>query len=282
MSTPEFFDREYNARASISNAAEIFADWRLKSELAQSELPGLKNLAYGSTREEVLDLFWCLKPDRPLFVFIHGGYWRSLHKDDFSWVARPYLERGINVAIINYDLVPRISLGTQVSQVFGSIAWLYDHAEELDFNPLKIYVGGHSAGGHHTAMMLCAQWSKLRADLPTDLVKGGIALSGLFDLDPISRAPYLNNDLKLSRDDVAKISPINMPPSHHAKLLLAVGDLESSEFHRQTELLMKAWKGKISMNQIAAPERNHLTVCNALAEPDHSIFKAFIELMDSD
>jgi arylformamidase len=280
MTTPEFFDREYNARATIPNAQEIFADWRARAEQARSELPGLKNLTYGSSEEETLDLFWCLKPDRPLFVFIHGGYWRSLHKNDFSWVAEPYLKQGINVAIVNYDLVPRINLSTQVSQVYRSIAWLYDNAEALDFDREKIFVGGHSAGGHLTAMMLCTQWPKLRSDLPVNLVKGGIALSGLFDLDPISKAPFLNVDLKLSAEDVRKLSPVLMPPSHPANLLLSVGALESSEFHRQSDMLEKAWQGKILMSRIPAPDRNHLTVCDALADPSHAIFKANIALMD--
>jgi arylformamidase len=281
MTTAEFFDREYNARAAIPNAAEIFADWKIRAERAQSELPGLRDLAYGASPEESLDLFWCLKPDRPLFVFIHGGYWRALHKNDFSWIATPYLQAGINVAIINYDLVPRINLSTQVAQVYRSIAWLYDNAEALDFAPEKIFVGGHSAGGHLTAMMMCMQWPKLRADLPVDLVKGGIALSGLFDLGPISKAPFLNVDLKLSIEDVGKLSPINMPPSHAVNLLLSVGALESSEFHRQSDALEVAWQGKLKMQRVLAPERNHLTVCEALSDPGHAIFRANVELMES-
>jgi arylformamidase len=280
MTSPEFYDREYNARAAIPNATEIFADWRLRATQAQSELPGLKNLSYGSSPQEKLDLFWCLTPDRPLFVFIHGGYWRSLHKDDFSWIAAPYLQHGINVAIVNYELVPRIDLSAQVRQVYSSIAWLYDHAEALDFSPDKIFVGGHSAGGHLTAMMLCAQWPKIRADLPVNLVKGGMALSGLFDLGPIAEAPFLNIDLKLSPDDVQKLSPINMPPSHPANLILTVGALESSEFHRQSDLLENAWQGKLSITRLDAAGRNHLTVCNALAEANHPLFQANVALME--
>jgi arylformamidase len=163
--------------------------------------------------------------------------------------------------------------------VYRSIAWLYDNAEALDFDPDNIFVGGHSAGGHLTAMMMCTQWPKLKADLPVDLVKGGIALSGLFDLNPISKAAFLNVDLKLSPEDVEKLSPVNMPPSHSANLLLVVGALESSEFHRQSDMLEKAWQGKLAMQRLHAPGRNHLTVCNALADPDHAIFKANVALM---
>jgi arylformamidase len=281
MTTSDFFDREYNARASIPNASDIFANWRIRSEAAQAALPGLKDLAYGPSPAETLDIFWCLKPNRPLFVFIHGGYWRSLHKNDFSWVAEAYLKAGINVAVINYDLVPNISLSTQVGQVYRSIAWLYENAEALDFDAERLFVGGHSAGGHLSAMMLCTEWPKVKADLPVDLVKGGIVLSGLFDLDPISKSPYLNDDLKLSREDVQMLSPINMPPSHKAKLIVAVGALESSEFHRQSDLLESAWEGKLSVTRLQAPDRNHLTVCEALADPEHALFRANVKLMDS-
>jgi arylformamidase len=279
MSTPEFFNQEYNARAAIANAAEIFALWRSKSLQTKASRPGLQNLKYGSGPEESLDLFWCLKPDRPLFVFIHGGYWRALHKDDFAWIAEPYLDRGVNVAVLNYDLVPNITMEAQVLQVLNAICWLYDNSEALDFERNKIYLGGHSAGGHLAAMMLCANWRDLRSDLPASLVKGAVAVSGLFDLDPISKAPFLNDDLKLDPARVAKLSPAYLRPSHRSELILSVGELESSEFHRQSHLLSSAWQESANIQRVDGIARNHLTICDALAETSHPLFEASIAMM---
>ena len=180
---------------------------------------------------------------------------------------------GVNVAVINYDLVPQVDLETLTLQVLRSLVFLHDHAEALDFDPAQIHVGGHSAGGHLTAMCLAARWKDWRADLPADLVKSGVAISGLFDLAPIAQAPFLNNDLKLTDARVKALSPSGMPPAAGTRLLLSVGGLESSEFHRQSELLTQAWGDQISMSQVAAPGRHHLSVCEALAEPGHPLFQ---------
>ncbi len=282
MSEAEFFDREYNARAAVANAPEIMAGWRTRSEQSQKRLAGLQNLRYGESPGETLDLFWCLKPDRPLFVFIHGGYWRALHKDDFAWMADPFVAAGVNVAVVNYDLVPQIDLETQVLQVLRSLVWLFDHGEELDFDPAKIYVGGHSAGGHLTAMMMCADWPAHRADLPANLVKGAVAVSGLYDLEPISKAPFLNVDLKLTPERVRVLSPVKMPPLGKPELLLTVGGLESSEFQRQADVLEKAWGASIKMQRLQAEGCHHFSVCEALADSSHPLFKAALALISQD
>jgi arylformamidase len=274
-----FYDREYNARAAIADANEVIAQWRSKAQLARAELPGLKDLKYGESSEASLDLFWCLQPDRPLLVFIHGGYWRALHKDDFSWIARPYVSRGINVAVLNYDLIPKISLRALVQQVIGAVAWLYDHGEPLDFDPHQLFVSGHSAGGHLSAMMAAVQWSALRADLPDHLIKGAVALSGLFDLEPLAKAPFITTDLNLSVADVHALSPVNIPPQRGLKVHLTVGEHESSEFHRQNQVLLKAWGTQVSMTHEVALGRNHLTVCDAFAEPGHPLFETTLAMM---
>ena len=283
MNTSEYYDSQYNARASVSNTEKHLRDWASRGKQARQSLPGVLDLKYGPTEPENLDLFWCLQPDAPLFVFIHGGYWRALHKNDFCWVAEAFIKRGINVAVVNYDLVPKINLEQLVLQVSKSIAWLYDHAQELDFNPDKIFVGGHSAGGHLTAMMMCTLWKELRSDLPRNIVKGGVAISGLFDLDPISKAPFLNVDLKLDEQRALAMSPAYMPVSHgQMPLILCVGEQESDEFHRQSELLKQKWGSGISVSSIQATGRNHFTVCSALAEPDHPLFLACLRLMSQD
>src|SRR5690606_14384554 len=125
------------------------------------------DLVYGEHPRERLDYFPCIKtetaPLPPLFVFIHGGYWRACDKSDFSWVAAGPLQLGAAVAVINYGLLPETPLEGIVGHVRRAHAWLFHHADELGFDRRNIITGGHSAGGHLTAMMLATRWADVDA-----------------------------------------------------------------------------------------------------------------------
>ena len=184
-SNVEWMEREYNARAAIPDHPQIFARWAEQGSQVRRRRAGLIDMPYGDDSGERLDFFPTVHRTSPLLVFIHGGYWRSLDKSDFSWVAPPFLDAGVAVAFLNYGLAPRVAVEDMVRQQLRAIAWLHARAEELGFDRQRIVVGGHSAGGHLTAMLMAALWPDLDPDLPPDLVKGGIAISGLYDLEPL-------------------------------------------------------------------------------------------------
>lgn len=274
----DFYNREYNARSRVPNVADIFARWKTDSASARAASHRAQlDLTYGSGPSETLDFFPAGQANAPVFVFIHGGYWRSLDKADFSWVAPELARAGVNVAVPNYALAPAVSIEHIVRQLLAAHAWLWRNARQLGFDRARIAVGGHSAGGHLTAMMLAARWSQWADDLPADLLKGGYAISGLFDLNPIAKTPFLNVDLKLDAQSATRLSPALMPPATSAPLVTSVGGDESSEFLRQNALIGRRWK-RVLRADIAMPGHNHFTVCDDLARPGSAMFNAVLQL----
>jgi arylformamidase len=274
---PAWLDREYNARAAIDDSAGIIARWADEAASVRRRAAVLCDIAYGETPAERLDFFPAAAQEAPLFVFLHGGYWRSLDKSYFSWVAPPLVAAGVSVAIPNYALVPSVTMQTIVRQALAAHAWLYRHASRYDFDRRRIVSGGHSAGGHLAAMMLCARWKRWGADLPQRLVRAGLSISGLHDLAPVAAAPFLAGDLRLDAAAARRLSPATMPPTTGARLLAVVGQLESGEFHRQANVLAAAWPAG-TVEVLEVPGRHHLSVLEALAERGHRLHAAALAL----
>lgn len=274
----EYYSQQYNARASIPDHPYIFTRWLKDSMQVRRSQAALFDLAYGEAAAERLDFFPASRCDAPLLVFIHGGWWRSLDKSDFSFVAPAYTRAGFNVALTNYTLAPHATIAEIVMQQVHALAWLYRNAEKYDFDPKRIVVAGHSAGAHLAAMMMAAHWPVFGADLPPDLVKGGVLLSGLYDLEPVRHADFVNVDLRLTEADIAPLSPALMPQGHPAPFITAYGALESDEFRRQTELIAHTWNGS-HRGDVPLPGLNHLTICDAFATPDHPLCQATLSLI---
>lgn len=273
-----FFEREYNARAAIHDHLQVYARW-IEQGAAACRLRACEaDLPYGSLDSERLDFFHAHDADAPLFVFIHGGYWRSRDKSEFAWIAPPFLQHGVAVALTNYGLAPQTPLEDIVRQQLKALAWLYHNADALRFNRDRIVVSGHSAGGHLTAMMMAALWQQLDPTLPAGLVKAGLAISGLFDLQPLIEPPFIKDDLQLDAKRAQALSPIHMPCATNAALITAVGALESSEFKRQSTEFGKHWSTNL-MRHLEVPHANHLTVCDELANPGSALFDAALDLI---
>ena len=275
--TVEFCEHEYNARASIPEHPQIFARWAEQSAATRRLRPCLLDLAYGETAGERLDLFPARRDGAPLLVFIHGGYWRSLDKSDFSWIAPAFVNHGVSVAMLNYGLSPKTPIEDIVRQMLRAHAWLYRNGDRLGFDPTRMFTAGHSAGAHLTVMTMAALWPVFAPDLPADLVKGALAVSGIYDLEPLVYAPFLAADLMLTAARAKQLSPVLMAPASHAPLYTAVGGLESGEFKRQTQLIGKAWRRNLSRN-VPMPAWHHLNIVDELANPASALFDAAIEL----
>jgi arylformamidase len=271
-----FFEREYNARAAIPEHPQIFARWAEQAAITRRLRACLIDLPFGETAAERLDYFPTREEAAPLLVFIHGGYWRSLDKSDFSWLAPPFVQHGVALALLNYGLAPATPVEDIVRQQIAALAWLYRNGDRLGFDPDRIVVAGHSAGAHLTAMMMAALWPVVADDLPATLVKAGLAISGIYDLVPLVQAPFVNVDLRLDAKRARTLSPVHMPPATNAPLITAVGALESSEFQRQNALIGRAWKSNISRD-IPIARTNHLTVVDELANPGSVLFDAALE-----
>jgi arylformamidase len=214
-------------------------------------------------------------------MFIHGGYWRSLDKKDFSFLAPAFVGGGISLAVVNYDLCPKVSMEEIVRQMLRASRWLWLHAEDYGMDQDRLYVSGHSAGGHLTAMLMCAQWATFDRQLPKDLWKGGLAISGLYDLRPLVDIDWLNVDLRLDAATALRLSPAFMPPATRAPLMTCVGGDESSEFLRQNALLGERWRSAFT-GDIAMPGKNHFSVVDGLADEAGPLFRGVRKLMKLD
>jgi len=227
---PAYGNDQYNNGKRVADLSAILTRWKTDAAKARAALSMRAALVYGGEECETLDLFEPkgMPGPRPVLVFIHGGYWRSLSKNEFSWIAAPYVARGIKVAIVDYGLSPRYPLEDIVRQNLAAVAWLWSHAERLGIARERIVVSGHSAGGHLAALMMAAHWSVYRPNLPAKLVHGGVAISGLFDMEPLRHTPYLNADLHLTLDRVAPLSPLYMKPRRSSPRSAATSPRNSS------------------------------------------------------
>ena len=238
MTSPaDYYEHEYRGGNTILNYAQYFIDWKQNSAAARHQLNCHLNLRYGSGEKETLDLFVAPKSTH-LLIFIHGGYWYSMDKDDYSCIAPEFIRAGISVAVLNYALCPLVTIPTIVDQCRQAIAWLYRHARDYGVSAEQLIITGHSAGGHLAAMMFATDWRAYA--VPPDAIVGGVALSGLFFLDPFLLLG-LNTDLNLNPEAVKVLSPAYLAPQINAPLIAAVGSLESNEFKRQTQSIKDAW-----------------------------------------
>jgi len=281
--SPDYCNDEYNNGLRVPNVGAVLAAWQRRAAEARTRLRLRAAISYGTDPNETFDLF---EPSSdataaPLLVFIHGGYWRILSKDDFSWIAAAYVERGVKVAVVDYGLAPRYPLETIVRQNLKAVAWMWFNARRLGVARNRIVVSGHSAGGHLTAMTLAARWPSFDPRLPADVVRGGVAISGLFDMEPIRHAPYLNADLLLTLDRVAPLSPLYMTPATAAPLVTAVGGDESDEFRRHTREIGIAWS-TVLREDVPLPGANHFTACERFATAGERLFDATLELLLTD
>jgi len=276
--TQEFCEREYNVRAMVPEHPAIYSRWMAQAEATRRLHACLPDLAYGEQSAERLDLFPARAEPSPLLVFLHGGYWRALDKSDFSWIAPHFVQRGVTVALINYGLAPQTSIEDIVRQTLAAIAWLYRRTERYGIDRNRIVVCGHSAGAHLATLSMAALWNVYADDLPPDLVKGALAISGVYDLEPLVHAPFLNVDLQLDRERARRLSPLSYPPRAGARLITAVGGAESGEFQRQNGLIGRHWRSSL-VRDVPLPALNHFETIEALPDPAGPLFGAALELI---
>jgi arylformamidase len=273
--------KEYNNRELVPDHPKYFARWQEGSARARSRMICYLDRRYGDMPGETIDIFPARKGDGTCMMFIHGGYWRSLDKQDFSFLAPTWVDAGVSLAVVNYDLCPKVSMEDIVQQMLRASRWLWLHAEEYGMDQDRLYVSGHSAGGHLTAMMMCALWPTYDAALPKDLWKGGLAISGVYDLRPLLSVPFLQQDLRLDEESALRLSPAFLPPATRAAVMTSVGGAESSEFRRQNALLRERWRGAF-FGDVSMPGKNHFSVMDALAEPSSALFAGARRLMKLD
>jgi arylformamidase len=262
-------DAAYNNTAAVGQAKrdEYVAGWTKRSDAIRTT-PGARiDLRYGDGARHRLDVFPCGTPGAPTLVYIHGGYWQTNDKEPYAFLGAGLLPAGFNLALVEYTLAPAARMDQIVSEVRRGVAWVIDHANEIGGDPARVYVSGHSAGGHLTAMAM----TETR-------LAGGVAISGIYDLEPI-RLNYLNEKLGLDAADVDRNSPVRHLPATAAPLVVTVGLGELPELERQSEEYAAEWqRGGLNGTYLPIPEHDHFSILEELASPKGAILDALKEL----
>lgn len=260
---------QYNARATVPDFDAEMRAYRALSDQAYADLTVIKDIPYGPTTDERLDLFPTANSSSPLLVFIHGGYWRALSRRESAFMAKPFVANGVAVAVIEYTLAPAASLTEIVAQCRRATATLIENASDHPYDQNRIFLAGSSAGAHLAAMSLRPE------------INGALLASGLYDLDPL-RFCAPNEWLSLTEDTARENSPIHHRSPTSVPLIFTWGETETAEFKRQSQ----AYAEKISnaggmTTQFEVPNRNHFNVITDLADDQSRLFRETLKMIQN-
>ena len=272
-------DAQYNNRARIPEFVDYFDRWLAWSAETRAALPGARDFPYGDLPVETLDIFPAEQPGAPILIMIHGGYWYSLDKHHDSFVAEGCRPHGVATVVINYGLAPDCRMDEIVRQNRAAAAWVWRNAASFGGDPARIHTLGQSAGGHLAAMLLATDWPAFGADLPADLVKSAISISGIYDLEPI-RLCYLNDKVGMDEAEARRNSPVAQRYPVAAPLMLVSGDIESDEYERQADAMAAVWEALgYPLGRLELPGYNHFTMADQLRDPESDLARAVIAQM---
>jgi len=268
--SPELNEQQYNLRVAFPDYPDVREGWLAASAAWRDEARPRLDLAYGGQPLQKLDFYGSGQPGRPLLVFVHGGYWQGGDKADVGFVSRPYVQAGIDVAVINYSLAPAATIEAMVAEVRQSLTWLADNAAGLGFDPRRISLMGHSAGGHLVSMMVAGTPDNAAGMPAIDYV---FPISGVFDLAPL-RASSVNDALGLDEARAEALSPVAWPGPAQARVHTFVGANETQQFHFQSEALGQAWS---VAKHDSVPGTHHFTVLDVMGDPASAYARAVID-----
>jgi arylformamidase len=269
---------QYLPRLTVPNVEEYFESSAKRSARVRKKIGCELDIAYGDTLGQKLDVFPAIEKGAPVHIFIHGGYWRSLDKHFYSHVAGPMVAAGATVVTVNYDLCPQVRISDISEQMKCAVAWVYKNAAKFNGNRRKIYVSGHSAGGHLTGMLVATDWAK-ETGLPNNVIKGSAPLSGLFDIEP-HRHSQLQPDIRLTAKEAKAQSPMYLPAVVKSPVIVAVGGGEPDLFHWQSlEYAARLRLQGIKAEYVSMGNDNHFDITDRLGNARDPLTKALIAQM---
>jgi arylformamidase len=270
--------RRYNNGLAVPDwMTTLLPRWQRESELVRAHAAGVQNHRYGEKERNLLDVFTPVgdapKDGWPTLFFIHGGYWQRLWKDDWSVIAKPFIENGLAAVIVGYTLCPQTTIRGIASEIEAAFAHVWNHASALHLNRDRIALAGHSAGGHLAAWCMTVDWGV--RDISSTPFVAATSISGLFDLEPLVPI-YLNDALKLTNEEALAMSPAYRKRMVDCAFTAVVGGAELEEFHRQNALIGAQWK---NVNEWTLAGLNHFSIIDQLTHEDSELFAHVIQTL---
>jgi arylformamidase len=273
-------DAAYDQSVYAPNLQQIVKRYATNSEGVRARLGAPRRYAYGPTPIETLDVYATKRPNAPINVFIHGGAWRGGLAKDYAFAAELFVHAGAHYVVPDFVWVQDAggSLMPMADQVRRAVAWVYRNAQSFGGDPNRLYVSGHSSGGHLAGVVLTTDWPK-DFSLPADTVKGGLCCSGMFDLKPVrlsarSRYVKFTDEMEQALSSQRHLGMLNAP------VIVAHGTLETPEFQRQSRDFAAAVKAAGKPVQLLVAEGyNHFEIIETLANPYGLLGRAALEQM---
>lgn len=271
---------KYTARASVPDFDACVAEYHALSNQAKEKCAGVFDIHYGMGGAERLDIYPAKYASRPapVFVFFHGGYWRSQTKEDAALMASTFTDAGIAVAVVEYTLLPEATLFEVVRETRSAIAWLYQNAAHYGIDKDRIHAGGSSAGAHLVGMLTAPGWQP-SYQVPDNVIKGAMLLSGLYDLRPLVDI-YTNDWLRMNEAQARLMSPLFHLPQTAPRVVVSVGGQETDAFKNQTAAYLEAWRAQgLEATCVEAEHCNHFNLLSELAYPDSDLSRACVAMI---
>lgn len=272
-------DEQYNPRLTSPDFQSYFDRWDRESRAAR-KLPNANlDIAYGPGATDKIDIFAPAGAGpHPVLVYFHGGYWRRFSKNDRAFLAPTMNAAGVMLVTVEYALCPTVTLDELIAQCRRALVWIGRNIAAHGGNPDRVYIAGESAGGHITAMMAATDWAAEGVS-PAPTVRGALAISGLYDLEPFPQT-YLQPDLRLTQEQVARNSPMRFARKSPTQVMLAVGLDELAEFQRQMDAYSEAFaQAGVRHDVVRCGGRNHFSILDCLTEPHHLLYLSLMRLL---
>jgi arylformamidase len=276
----EALDAAYDQAAYAPNREQLIKRRIRDSERARRRVGEPEHIAYGSAEIERLDIYRARGAAAPIFVFIHGGAWRSGRSQDFVVPAEMFLAGGAHYLVPDFAWVQDTggNLMVLADQVRRAVAWTYENAAHFGGDPERLYLCGQSSGGHLAAVALTTDWRR-QFGLPADIIKGGMCISGMYDLTPV-RLSARNSYVSFDDATVAALSPIRHLDRLRAPLIVAYGTCETPEFQRQNREFAAAVEAAGKRVRLVIGEHyNHFELPETLGNPYGLLGRAALELI---
>jgi arylformamidase len=273
----------YNDYKAIPNLDALLQKNREQAQTVKERLNPFHDIAYGPEPMQKLDIYAPKNKDRmPVLISIHGGGWAMGSKNPWSISAEILMSKGMISVSIDYGLAPQYRMEAILSHVRDAIRWVYKNIARYGGDPNRLYIQGVSAGAHLASTALMPNWQK-DYSLPEDVIKGVIAMSGIYDLCTLIYAPESEPQqaLQMTWEESQLYSPSYHLPSHPIPVIIAYGEKEPLIlYHLEAmDYAHKLEKAGCHVSLIEVPGANHFDMINELAHKEGKVFEAVMKMI---